>query len=246
MSGSRPNCRSRASGSPPACTSRPRPRTWSAPCTPAGPRSAGRVQPAVDPGRHRRGAGRRLRRRASSPGTAPTRPPTVGTSTRRSPPRRTSSSTTAVTWSPRCTPTRGSAAGRAGRMRGDHDRRGPAPSHGRRGRAALPGRRGQRQPHQAPVRQPLRHRSVDCRRVAALDQHAARRRERRGGRLRALRPWRGRATGRARRARHRHRGRSRPCAGGDVGGLRGAADGPGRADRRRLRHGHRQQGRHRG
>ncbi len=48
------------------------------------------------------------------------------------------------------------------RLRGDDDRRHPAARDGEGRRAAVSGDRGQRRAHQAHVRQPLRHRTVDA------------------------------------------------------------------------------------
>ena len=70
-------------------------------------------------------------------------------------------------------------------------------AHGARRRARLPDRGGQRGRHQAPVRQPLRHRPVDDRRHAARHQRAAGRPHVRGLRLRLVRPRAGRPGARA-------------------------------------------------
>ena len=74
------------------------------------------------------------------------------------------------------------------RHRGDDHRRHPPARHGQGRRAALPHHRGQRRRHQAPVRQPLRHRPVHHRRHHPRHQRAAGRLEVRGRRLRLVRP----------------------------------------------------------
>ena len=62
------------------------------------------------------------------------------------------------------------------RHRGDDDRRHPAQGARARRRARLPDHRRQRGEHEAPVRQPLRHGPVDDRRDHPRDERAARRR----------------------------------------------------------------------
>ena len=200
-----------------------------------------REQPAVDPGRHRCGARARVRRSPCSPTTASTPTATTATSTRRSTSGRTRCSTTAATWSTRCTPRVTELLdGGQGRLRGDHDRRHPAARDGGRQGAAVPDGRRQRHRHQAHVRQPLRHRPVDARRDLPRDQHAARRQDVRRRRLRLLRQGRRRPRQGHGRRRRRHRDRPDQGAGRDHAGLPGDADERGRAHRRRVRHGDRQ------
>ena len=76
------------------------------------------------------------------------------------------------------------------------------------GQARLPGGGRQRGAHQAPVRQPLRHRPERDRRHPARDEHPLRRQDGRGRRLRLGRP-RDRVA-RARHGRQRRRLRGRP------------------------------------
>ena len=130
------------------------------------------------------------------------------------------------------------------RHRGDdHGRHPPEGARARR-QARLPGHCGQRGAHEAPLRQPLRHGSVDDRRDHPRDQRPPRRQALRGRRLWLDGPRRRDARTRHGRARHRHRGRSDARARGDDGRLRGAADGCGRRDRRSLLHRDRRQERH--
>ena len=139
---------------------------------------------------------------------------------------------------------RGAAGGRradARRDRGDDDRARAAARHGGRGPARLPGDRRQRGAHRARLQRPLRHRPVDARRHPARDERPARRRRRRGRRLRLDRQGDRAARPGARRQRHRLRGRPDPRAGGAHGGLRGDDGARGRRARRRLHHRHRQQ-----
>ena len=92
-------------------------------------------------------------------------------------------------------------------------------------RARVPDHRGQRGEHEAPVRQPLRHRPVDDRRDHPRHERPARRQALRRRRLRLGRPRRRVARAGHGRARHRHRGRSAAGARGGDGRLRGDADG---------------------
>ena len=83
--------------------------------------------------------------------------------------------------------------GRAGRHRGDLDRRDAPAGHGRRQDPALPGRRHQRRRDQALLRQPLRHRPEHDGRHHPQHQPAHRRLDRGHRRLRLVRPRRGHA-----------------------------------------------------
>jgi adenosylhomocysteinase len=74
--------------------------------------------------------------------------------------------------------------------RGDLDRRHAPPGDGGAEGAALPRDRDQRRRHQAPVRQPLRHRPEHDGRGHSRDQHAHRGLDGRRGRLRHVRAWR--------------------------------------------------------
>ena len=132
------------------------------------------------------------------------------------------------------------AARNADRLdRGDHHRRHPAQGHGQRRRAEVPGDRRQRQRHQAPVRQPLRHRPEHARRHHSRHQCAAGRQDLRGRRLRLLLARHRRARARPGRDCDRHRGRPDQGAGGRDGRLPRHADGQGRAARRFHRDRHR-------
>ena len=82
------------------------------------------------------------------------------------------------------------ARGHHRRHRGDDDRRHPPARDGRRRRAEVPDRLGQRREHEAPLRQPLRHRAVDARRRHPRDEPPARRPHARRLRLRLVRPRR--------------------------------------------------------
>ena len=200
-----------------------------------------RLESALDPGRRRGGARRRVRRlglrdqgrgqrhllRAHRGGRRPQAAHHDGRRRRRD--RR------APQRPPRA------ARRRHRRHRGDDDRRDPAQGARARRQARLPGRRRQRGAHEAPLRQPLRHRPVDDRRDHPRDERPARRQALRRRRLRLGRPRRRHAREGARRARDRHRGRSDAGARGGDGRLRGAVDGAGGRDRRHLLHGHRQQ-----
>ena len=124
------------------------------------------------------------------------------------------------------------------RDRGDDDRRHPAARDGAGRRARLPRDRRQRGPHEAPLRQPLRHGPVDDRRDPPLDQHPARRTGLRRRGLRLVRAGARPARSRHGRAGRRLRGRPAARARGRHGGLRGAADGAGCGHRGRLLHGH--------
>ena len=124
-----------------------------------------------------------------------------------------------------------SAPPRAARRRdrrhgGDDDRRHPA---ARRSSAtassASPSIAVNEAQHEAPVRQPLRHRPVDDRRDHPRDQRPARRQRVRRRRLRLVRPRRRDAGAGHGRARDRHRGRPDAGARGGDGRLRGDADG---------------------
>ena len=133
------------------------------------------VEPAVDPGRRGRlagdplrdpdlrhqGRGPRLVLRAHRRGARP--PPADHDGRRRRSRER----------APHVAP-RAARRGRR-RHRGDDHRRHPPSRDGRRRQAGLPGRRGQRGAHQAPVRQPLRHRPEHDRRHPARDEHPLRR-----------------------------------------------------------------------
>ena len=136
-------------------------------------------------------------------------------------------------------PARGSGLGGARGDRGDDDRRDPAPRDGRGRRSSVPDRVGERRRHQAPVRQPLRHRTVHRGRDHALDQPAAGRSHVRRGRVRDVRTRRGLARTGDGGPRRRHRGGSAAGARSDDGGLSGHAAPRGGSDRRRVRDGHR-------
>ncbi len=190
-------------------------------------RRALRVESALHAGRRRRGARRRVRRqrlrdqgrgqrhvlRAHRGGSRPQAAPDDGRRRRRD--RR-----------PPLAPAR-AARRHHRRHRGDDDRRHPA--EGARGgrRARLPDHRRQRGEHEAPLRQPLRHRPVDDRRDHPRDERPAR-----GEALRRRRLRLGRTRRRVARAGHglardHHRGRSAARARGGHGRLRGALDGEG-------------------
>ena len=153
--------------------------------------------------------------------------------------------TTAPTWSPAAHQAQGSARRRDRRHRRNHHRRHPPARHGQGRRAALPDHRGQRRGHQAPVRQPLRHRPEHARRHHPRHQHPAGRHERRRRRLRLVRTRRGQPRARHGRQRHRHRDRSDEGARSRDGRLPRDVDDRSRQDRRCLHHRHRQQERHR-
>ena len=190
-------------------------------------RRAVRVEPALDPGRRRGGAGRRIRHlrlrdqgrgqrhllRAHRGGGRPQAAADDGRRRRRD----------------RRPPQRPSRAARRHHRRhgGDHHRRHPPQGDGGRRRARVPRDRGERRAHEAPVRQPLRHRAVDDRRDHPRDERPARRQALRRRRLRLDGPRRRDAGPRDGRARDRHRGRSDALARGADGGLRGDADGGG-------------------
>ena len=123
-----------------------------------------------------------------------------------------------------------------GRHRGDHHRRDPPARDGGRGRARLSDRLGERRRHQAPVRQPVRHRPVDDGRGHARDEPPPRRAHCRRVRLRDVRARRRGARARDGRARDRDRGRPDRRARGRDGGLPGHAAARGRADRRPVHH----------
>ena len=120
------------------------------------------------------------------------------------------------------------------RDRGDDDRRHPAPGDGEGGRALLPDHRGQRRRHEAPVRQPLRDRSVHARRDPAGHQHPLRRPHGRRGGLRDVRPRPRRPRPRHGRARRGDGGGARPRPRGGHGRLPGAAHGGGGRSGRRA------------
>ena len=127
----------------------------------------------------------------------------------------------------------------AGLHRGDHHRGAPPAGHGRGRGAALPGGGGERLGHQAPLRQPPRHRPVGARRHPAGHQPALRRAHGGGGGLRRLR-HRGRRAGQGPGGLGRRR-RGGPGAGPGRrhGGLPGAAGHRGGPPGGRVRHRHR-------
>ena len=184
-----------------------------------------RVQPALDAGRRRRGARRGVRRRRlrdQGRGQRHVLPPHRG---RGRPPaapddgRRRRRHRRAPLGAPRAARRRDRGHG------GDDDRRHPAEGARARRQARLPGHRGQRGTHEAPLRQPLRHRAVDDRRDHPRDERPPRRQALRRRRLRLDRPRRRDAGPRDGLARDRHRGRPAAGARGRDGRLRGAADG---------------------
>ena len=122
------------------------------------------------------------------------------------------------------------------RHRGDDDRRDPAEGARGRRQARLPRRRRQRGPHQAPLRQPLRHGPVDPRRDHPGHQRPARGPRVRRRRLRLVRTRRRDAREGHGRARDRDRGRSDAGDRGRDGRLPGDADARGGEDRRHHRH----------
>ncbi len=132
---------------------------------------------------------------------------------------------------------------RVGRHRGDDDWRDPAARDGGRRGAEVPDRVGERRRHEAPVRQPLRHRAVDDGRDHARDEPSDRRAHVRRVRLRDVRPRRRLARPRSRRPGDRHRGRPDGRARGHDGGLSGDAAPRRGAHRRHLRDRDRRQGR---
>ncbi len=123
--------------------------------------------------------------------------------------------------------------------RGDHDRRDSPQSDGQGQGAPVPGDLGQRLVHQASLRQPLRHGTVDHRRHHPGDERAARGIDLRRRRLRLVRPRRRVAGARRRCERRRHRDRSTQGARSDNGWVPGHADGRSGTDRRHLLHAHR-------
>ena len=192
-------------------------------------RRALRVEPALDPGRRRGGARRRVRHlRVRHQGRGQRhllpahrgrgRPQAAADDGRR---RRRD----------RRPPHGAPRAARRHHRRngGDHDRGDPAEGDGGRRRAGVPRDRGQRRAHEALLRQPLRHGPVDDRRDHPRDERPARRQAVRRRRLRLGRARRRDARARPRLARDRHRGRPDACARGADGRLRGDAD----AQRRR-------------
>ena len=104
-----------------------------------------------------------------------------------------------------------------------------------------PHHRGQRRRHQAPLRQPLRHRPVHDRRHHSRHQLPAGRIEVRGRRLRLVRTRPGQPCPRHGRRSHRHRSRSDEGARSRHGRLPRDVDDRSRQDRRRVLHRHRQQ-----
>ena len=118
---------------------------------------------------------------------------------------------------------------RARGHRGDHDRDHPAAQHGGGRRAAVPDHRRERRPHQALLRQPLRHGPEHDRRVHPGDQPVDRRDHLRRLRLRLVRT-RDRHAGQGHGGpRDGDRDRSPAGARGRDGRLRRDADGGGRA-----------------
>ena len=101
--------------------------------------------------------------------------------------------------------------------------------------------RRQRRRHQAPVRQPLRHRPIHHRRHHPRHQLPAGRIEVRGRRLRLVRTRAGQPRARPGRRGHRHRNRSDQGDRSGDGRLPRDDHGRSRQDRRRLLHRHRQQ-----
>ena len=191
--------RSPASAWPPACTSPARPPTWSARWWPAAPRCA-----CAPPTRCRpRTTSRRRSWRSTASPCSPSRARTTPATTRHiraclefSPTLTMDDGADLV--SSLLFVARGELDGvhpevqafagalgdggrdaadrrRARLHRGDDHRRDPPARDGARRRAALPGDRGQRLRHQAPVRQPLRHRSVHDGRHPARHQRPPRR-----------------------------------------------------------------------
>ena len=194
-------------------------------------RRAVRLQPAVDPGRHRGRAGRALRHRHLRPARGRhrrlLRAPRGG-------PRHPAQHHHGRRLRPGHPAAHQAArpAGRGhGRDRGDHHRGHPAAPDGAGGRPRLPDHRRQRHPDQAPVRQPLRHRPVDHRRHPAGHQPPPGRHDLRGRRVRLLRQGPGHARPRPRGQGRRHRGRPDPRPRGGHGGLQGRARWPRRPAR---------------
>ena len=139
-----------------------------------GGRRALRLEPALDAGRRRGRARRRVRHRGLRdqgrgqrhvlpPHRGRGRPPAAPDDGRR---RRRDRR-------PPLAPPR-AARRRHRRHRGDDDRRHPAEGARARGEARLPGHRGQRGADEAPVRQPLRHGAVDDRRDHPRDERPPR------------------------------------------------------------------------
>ena len=127
----------------------------------------------------------------------------------------------------------------AGLHRGDDHRGAPPAGHGRGRGAALPRGGGERLGHQAPLRQPPRHRPVGARRHPAGHEPPLRRAHGGGGGLRRLR-HRGRRPGQGPGGLgDRRRSRSGAGPGRRHGGLPGAAGARGRPPGRHLRDRHR-------
>ena len=166
-----------------------------------------RVEPALDPGRDRRGARRPLRSRGprhQRRGQRHLLPPHPHRR-RQAPPhhdgRRRRCDLGPARRAPRA------ALGDLRRHRGDDDRRDPPQGARGRGQARLPDHRRQRGEHQALLRQPLRDRAVDPRRRDPRHQRPDRRPQGGRHRLRLVRQGRRDAGQGPRRPRDRLRGR---------------------------------------
>ena len=165
-----------------------------------------RVEPALDPGRRRRGARRRVRdRHVRDQGRGQRHVLPAPRGGDRPPPARDDGRRRRRDRDPPLGPSR-AARRRDRRHRGDDHRRDPAPRARARRQARLPGRGRQRGAHEAPLRQPLRHGPVDDRRDHPRHERPARGRRSwspaTAGAAAASRCGEG-----ARRARDRHRGR---------------------------------------
>ncbi len=158
----------------------------------AAPRSLlARLEPAVDPGRRGRGAhaSRAASRRSRSRARTTTR--TTSTSTR------CSTSTRSITMDDGAdlvSVLHTQRADQLDRVIGGTEEtttgRDPPARHGRGRRARVPDRERERRRHEAPVRQPVRDRTVHDRRDHAGDEPAARGADHRGLRVRHVRPRR--------------------------------------------------------
>ena len=202
------------------------------------PARAVRVQSAVDAGRDRRRAGQRVRDPRLRPQRRRQRPllPAHRGGARHAPAAHDGRRRRPHLPTPRRAQEPG--RGRDRRHGGDDHGRHPAALDGAPGRAGVPGDRGERRGHQAPVRQPLRHRPVHDRRHPARDEPAPRGTHSGGRGLRHVWPRRGGARQGDGGARHRHRGRADARARGRNGRLPSDADGPGGGGGRRVRDGH--------
>ena len=180
-----------------------------------------RLQSALDPGRRRRRARRRLRDRdLRDQGRGPRHLLPAPRGRDRPPAARDDGRRRRRDRHPPLGPAR-AARRRDRRHRGDDDRGHPAARARARRQARLPRRRRERGADEAPLRQPLRHGSVDDRRDHPRDERPARGPHVRRRRLRLVRTRRRDAGQGPRRARDRDRGRRDEGARGRDGRLPG-------------------------